>query len=68
METESPTIAEVAHEIKSRKISPLEVTQFYLERIARLNPSLNAYITVTAEQALAAAIAAARACSAVTVM
>src|SRR6478735_2148507 len=41
--------------IRDRKISPVELTQSCLNRIERLNPSLNAFITVTAESALARA-------------
>jgi aspartyl-tRNA(Asn)/glutamyl-tRNA(Gln) amidotransferase subunit A len=35
-----------------RELSPVEVTEATLRRIASLNPSLNAYVTVTAERAL----------------
>ncbi len=41
--------------IKARKISPTEVVRLFLERIEKYNPSLNAYCTVAADQALAAA-------------
>src|SRR5439155_10777319 len=41
--------------IRRRKVSPLDVTRAVLERIERVNPPLNAYCTVAAEQALAAA-------------
>lgn len=44
--------------VRARKISPLELTQGCLARIERLNPVLNAFITVTADQALADAKAA----------
>jgi len=37
------------------RVSPVEVTQAHLDRIAALNPRLNAYITVCADEALAAA-------------
>jgi aspartyl-tRNA(Asn)/glutamyl-tRNA(Gln) amidotransferase subunit A len=47
------TIATLAPEIENRKISPVEVTRLFLERIERVNPTLNAYLTVTADQALA---------------
>ncbi len=47
--------------IRGRKISPLELTQAFLQRIERVNPALNAYCTVAVEQALAAARAATRA-------
>jgi amidase len=41
--------------IRRRRVSPLEVTRAVLARIERVNPPLNAYCTVAAEQALAAA-------------
>jgi amidase len=47
--------------IRRRQVSPLEVTRAVLERIERVNPALNAYCTVAADQALAAARAATRA-------
>ena len=46
------TIAEAARLIASRKLSPVELTQAKLERIAAVDPQLNAFITVTAERAL----------------
>lgn len=39
--------------IRKREISPLELTQLYLERIERLNSSLGSYFLVMAEQAIA---------------
>src|SRR4029453_4313406 len=44
--------------IKAGKVSPVELTKACLARIERLNPVLNAFITVTDEQALAEAKAA----------
>ncbi|MBE9136600.1 amidase [Nodosilinea sp. LEGE 07088] len=44
---------EQARLMRAREISPLELTELYLERIERLNPALGAYVTVVAEQALA---------------
>ena len=41
--------------MRRKVISPLELTRACLERIERLNPSLNAFITVTAEEAMARA-------------
>lgn len=52
------TITEAAELIAARELSPVELTQAHLERIERLNPLLNTYITVTAEQALEQASAA----------
>jgi aspartyl-tRNA(Asn)/glutamyl-tRNA(Gln) amidotransferase subunit A len=43
------TIAKIAPLIRKRKVSPLELTDFFLARISRLNPPLNAFITVTAD-------------------
>jgi len=45
-------IAAASIQIRDRQISPLELTQAYLARIARLEPQVNAYITVTEELAL----------------
>jgi aspartyl-tRNA(Asn)/glutamyl-tRNA(Gln) amidotransferase subunit A len=41
--------------IRAKKISPVDLTRTCLARIEALNPSLNAFITVTAESALAEA-------------
>ena len=49
------TIGEAAEEIASHRISPVELTQACLERIERLDPLLNSFITVTPEAALDAA-------------
>lgn len=52
------TIAEAAAQLQARRLSPVALTRAYLDRIARLNPTLNAYVTVTADAALAEAQAA----------
>jgi aspartyl-tRNA(Asn)/glutamyl-tRNA(Gln) amidotransferase subunit A len=46
------TLADAAEQIRSRKLSSLELTKACLSRIERLNPTFNAFITVTAESAL----------------
>ena len=46
------TLLELGEAVRLRKISPVELTRACLERIAERNPSLNAFITVTAETAL----------------
>lgn len=49
------SITEASRLVRDKKISPVELTQGCLNRIERLNPKLNAFITVTAESALAQA-------------
>jgi len=51
-------IAEAAALIAARRLSPVELLQDCLARIAALDPRLNAFIRVTAEEALADARAA----------
>jgi aspartyl-tRNA(Asn)/glutamyl-tRNA(Gln) amidotransferase subunit A len=52
------SIADASDLLQGRKLSPVELTNACLARIERLNPVLNAFITVTGEQALADARAA----------
>jgi len=49
------TIAETSELLKQKQISPVELTRECLQTIERLNPSLNAFITITAASALAEA-------------
>src|SRR3546814_1966363 len=49
---------ELAAMIAARDVSPVEATRAVLRRIERLQPSLNAFITVAGEQALRDARAA----------
>ncbi|MBI1733741.1 MAG: amidase [Candidatus Rokubacteria bacterium] len=55
------TGAELAALIRKKKVSPVEVVDAVLDRIAALNPRLNAYCTLTADQARTEAKAAERA-------
>ena len=48
-------LVEAGQQVRTKKLSPVELTQACLSRIERLNPTLNAFITVTAESALAEA-------------
>jgi amidase len=50
--------AELARRIARRELSAVEVMRAHLERIDRLNPSLNAIVTLDAEAGLAAAVRA----------
>ena len=44
-----PTIAEAARLIASKKLSPVELTRALLQRIAAVDPKINAFLTVTEE-------------------
>ncbi|MET8334466.1 amidase [Streptosporangium canum] len=46
------TALEQAAAVKRREISPVEIAEHYLDRIARLDPEVGAYVTVTPELAL----------------
>jgi aspartyl-tRNA(Asn)/glutamyl-tRNA(Gln) amidotransferase subunit A len=52
------TISELAPRLRQREVSPVEITRACLDRIEKLNPALNAFITVMADSALADARAA----------
>jgi aspartyl-tRNA(Asn)/glutamyl-tRNA(Gln) amidotransferase subunit A len=52
------TIIELAPRLRRKEVSPLELTRACLDQIEKLNPTLNAFVTVTAESALAEARAA----------
>jgi aspartyl-tRNA(Asn)/glutamyl-tRNA(Gln) amidotransferase subunit A len=52
------TIAEAASLIERRQLSPVALTRAFLGRIAAIDPQLNAYLLVTADQALYQARAA----------
>ncbi len=47
------TIARAGQALRSRSVSSVELTQQCLDQIAKLNPALNAFITVTGDSALA---------------
>jgi aspartyl-tRNA(Asn)/glutamyl-tRNA(Gln) amidotransferase subunit A len=49
------SIAEAARLLERRRLSPVELTQAYLDQIERFDRQLNAYLLVTADQALAQA-------------
>ncbi len=60
MELTELSLFEAAGEIAARRLSPVELTRFCLERIERYNPSLNCFITLTAGSALQQAVQAER--------
>lgn len=49
------TISELAPRLRCCEVSPVEITRECLDTIEKLNPALNAFITVTADSALAEA-------------
>src|SRR6202161_2248727 len=55
---EPETILELAAGLRRKEVSPLALTRACLDRIEKLNPALNAFITVMAESALVEAQAA----------
>ena len=50
-----PSLTEISERIRRREVSPVDVLQECLDTIERLNPALNAFITVTADSARQAA-------------
>ncbi len=52
------TLAQLGAALRAKKISSVELTQTYLDRISQLNPQLNAFITLNPEVSLAQARAA----------
>jgi len=52
------SLSELAKRIETKKLSPVELTQLYLDRSTRLGPRLNAYARLTPEIALDQAKAA----------
>ena len=52
------SIGEAGDLVRRKVVSPVELTRACLQRIEQLNPALNAFITVTPEEALAQARAA----------
>ncbi len=49
------TVAELSAALAAKTVSSVELTTMFLERTARLNPALNAFISVNAETSLAQA-------------
>jgi len=52
------SLKQLSRALATKQISSVELTQLFLERIERLNPVLNAFITVDAEKSLNSARAA----------
>lgn len=58
MDLHFSSLADVAHRIESKKISPVELTELMLTRLGEQNPQYHAYTLVTDQQAREAALAA----------
>ena len=52
------SLKDLAAALGAKQISSVELTQLFLDRIHRLNPDINAYITLDADRSLAQAAAA----------
>ena len=52
------TLAQLADDLATRRVSATELTEHYLQRIERFDTQLNAFVTVTRDAALAQAAAA----------
>ena len=46
------SIVETSELLRKRELSPVELTKECLEQLEKLNPTLNAFVTVTADLAL----------------
>ncbi|MES2354685.1 MAG: Asp-tRNA(Asn)/Glu-tRNA(Gln) amidotransferase subunit GatA [Pseudomonadota bacterium] len=49
------SLKELSSLLAAKKISSVELTQYFLDRIKRFNPSLNAFVTIDEEKSLAQA-------------
>ncbi|MBY6412018.1 amidase [Rhodococcus sp. BP-252] len=58
MELYELSLSDVADKIKSKEVSPVEVAQSSLDRLAEVEPAITSFVTVTGEHALAQAAAA----------
>lgn len=55
MEIEEMNLNQLRTILDNKEISAIEMTKIFLDRITRLNPEINAFITITEEQALSTA-------------
>jgi len=52
MDIKKLTITQTLKDLKAKKYSSVELTQAYLDRITHVDPTINAYVTVTTDEAL----------------
>jgi aspartyl-tRNA(Asn)/glutamyl-tRNA(Gln) amidotransferase subunit A len=57
MDFRTTTVGELAQQVRSKQTSARELTQAALDRIAAVNPQINAFVAVDAERALSEAAA-----------
>ena len=55
LEFDELTISEIAPLIRKKQISPVELAKRYLDKIQKLNPTLNAYLAIMEQEAITAA-------------
>jgi len=55
MSLHTKNLAELSDELKNKKISSVELTQYFLDRIEKFDSELNSFVTVTKDHALAQA-------------
>lgn len=55
MDLSTITLTSALDSLKNKEFSAVQLTQAYLDRIEKLNPTLNAFLTVTKEEALESA-------------
>lgn len=52
MDIKTLTISQVIKDLKEKKYSSVDLTQAYLDRIKHVDPKINAYVTITEDEAL----------------
>ena len=52
LELKTASIDTLVKAMRKQELSPVELVNWYLDRIEKLNPVLNSYITVCADEAL----------------
>ena len=46
------TVSELIDDIKNKKVSSVELTKYFIERVKKLDKKLNSFITITEDYAL----------------
>ena len=48
------SLRSIGKDIENKKISPVEITKYYLDRLHKLGPEYNSVVTITEQTAIAA--------------